>query len=172
MVKSFMKRLGIENFPNCTDVRKAGEMTLSGMSSKDMALLSEHMTHSTKVKNSHLFMPCYSPVLALTIGASLLPFPSCRKKKTGQSLAIEKLDIKIIYKLSICVHISETVGVVITPMQYYVDTQLPCLCSVIQYCSVYRQWLDKEGSISQELHVLRVLQKIKLALASFYKNSQ
>ena len=101
------------------------------MSSKeDMALLSEHMTHSAKVKNSQSFVPCYSPVLALTIGASLLPFPSC-SKKNGQSLAIEKSDIKIIYKLSICVHISETVGVVMTPMQYYVNTQFPCLCSVL-----------------------------------------
>ena len=58
MVKSLMKRFAIKDFPNCTNVRKAREMTLSGMSSKeDMALLSEHMTHSAKVKNSHLFMP-------------------------------------------------------------------------------------------------------------------
>ena len=46
-MKSLTTRLGIEDFPNCTDVRKAGATTLSTMSSKeDMALLSEHMTHS------------------------------------------------------------------------------------------------------------------------------
>ena len=79
IVKSLMKIFAIKDFPNCTNVRKAREITLSGMSSKeDMALLSEHMTHSAKVKNSQSFVPCYSPVLALTIGASLLPFQILR----------------------------------------------------------------------------------------------
>ena len=50
-VKSLMTRFGITNF---TEVRKAGATAMSGESSKEeMAVLSEHMTHSVPTSQKY-----------------------------------------------------------------------------------------------------------------------
>ena len=53
-VKSLTTRFGITKFPSCTKVRKAGATAMSRESSKEeMAVLSEHMTHSVPTSRKY-----------------------------------------------------------------------------------------------------------------------